>query len=695
MSSKARQGQAGESALCRIGERVLLGYGPQGAVAGKAKRRLDFKAGEAPFAAFLMGRDADAAPAIGDIGDQGLPEFAKGAGLSDSDYTSFLRAVFETVAPMFRLARDERFKALTEQLLAHHGDLPAGTARADRVEGFGTAVVTVPARLKLTDESLIVTTGDDIAVGRVDMVASFLARDNEKERLAAVDFSAVPAEGRSLVITPKGLALLDLSIASHAGIEAFRHAHKRSPDHVSLLACCDRDAGSELDILWRREKRSASISEPVLGLQFHLSKFASMPHGLFLSGWFIDPDGLVGSVAAVDHSLEDAVVSDHWLLASGRTKVGEKTVEATRFAAFLRRREAFDAPNRTIFRVQLKNGESHLAWSPLAPQDRLSQRTAILDALAGRMIDREALENVYGPALGVLQAEINDRQSVHEVVEHGVRSSRKVSIIVPLYKETGFIRSQLVAFDVDPYVRAHCEIVYVLDDPLLANRVRNILSGSAKHVHRLDLKLVILERNGGYALANNFGVGAAGGETLVLMNSDVIPEKAGWLEPLIATLDGLPSSSVVGPKLLYADESLQHAGMFFERLATSFWQNMHYHKGYGRAFPPADAEREVPAVTGALMVLRKADFLDVGGFTPDYVVGDYEDSDLCLKLRAKGGTCRYVPSVALFHFERQSMQDSDDIDLGSTIYNRALHTSRWNDAIEALMARFDGAIDGV
>jgi hypothetical protein len=55
-----------------------------------------------------------------------------------------------------------------------------------------------------------------------------------------------------------------------------------------------------------------------------------------------------------------------------------------------------------------------------------------------------------------------------------------------------------------------------------------------------------------------------------------------------------------------------------------------------------------------------------------------------------------MPDVTLFHFERQSMQDSTvERDLGSTIYNRALHTDRWNDAIEALMARFEEAGDAI
>jgi GT2 family glycosyltransferase len=367
----------------------------------------------------------------------------------------------------------------------------------------------------------------------------------------------------------------------------------------------------------------------------------------------------------------------------------------TSFAVFLPRRELQRAPSSLWLRVGLANGENHFVDAPQSPQDLLSQRKTILNAIPGHAFDLDALRDIYQPALAPLQDTLNSRQFVRETFEYGPKSSRKISVVIPLYRETGFIRSQLIGFDVDPFIRAECEIVYVIDDPLIALRARNILSGSV-HVHRLDIKLVVLGRNGGYALANNFGVDAADGETIVLMNSDVIPENNGWLAPLVDRLAALPACSVIGPKLIYADESLQHAGMYFFRLETSHWQNMHYFKGYGRALALADREREVPAVTGALMVLRKADYLSAGGFTSDYVVGDYEDSDLCLKLRAMGGTCLYVPSVALFHFERQSMQGSTvEQDLGSTIYNRALHTDRWNDAIETLMARFEGVADAI
>jgi GT2 family glycosyltransferase len=100
----------------------------------------------------------------------------------------------------------------------------------------------------------------------------------------------------------------------------------------------------------------------------------------------------------------------------------------------------------------------------------------------------------------------------------------------------------------------------------------------------------------------------------------------------------------------------------------------------------------VPGVTGALLCLRRHVFEALGGVCTDYVVGDYEDSDLCLRLRAAGGEIAYVPEAELYHFERQSIREHGGY--ARTLacsYNRHLHHARWAPAMEALMARFPGA----
>lgn len=145
----------------------------------------------------------------------------------------------------------------------------------------------------------------------------------------------------------------------------------------------------------------------------------------------------------------------------------------------------------------------------------------------------------------------------------------------------------------------------------------------------------------------------------------------------------------VGPKLLFEDGSIQHAGLYFAGDADRLWYNRCYFNGFPRAYPPAGKAREVPAVTGACLLVDRAAFEAVGSLTETYIGGDYKDSDLCLKLRARGGRIRFEPAAELWHFEHRSIALSRSYrGTLASLLNRRLHTERWDAAIEALIRRF-------
>jgi GT2 family glycosyltransferase len=167
-----------------------------------------------------------------------------------------------------------------------------------------------------------------------------------------------------------------------------------------------------------------------------------------------------------------------------------------------------------------------------------------------------------------------------------------------------------------------------------------------------------------------------------------VPDAPGWLAVLRSRLARDPRLAAVGPKLLYPDGAIQHAGLFFARDAEGGWGSNHYCKGWPRAHPPACRARRVPAITGAAFAVRRGAFEAVGGFCTEYVLGDFEDSDLCLKLHAAGHAIAYEPAAELIHHERQSIAAHHG-HAGSlaAAYNRRLHDARWAEAIAALMRR--------
>ena len=77
----------------------------------------------------------------------------------------------------------------------------------------------------------------------------------------------------------------------------------------------------------------------------------------------------------------------------------------------------------------------------------------------------------------------------------------------------------------------------------------------------------------------------------------------------------------------------------------------------------------------------------VGGLSGTYVQGDYEDSDLCLRLRDAGRTNWYLPQVQLYHLEAQSYPSA--LRNLNREYNRWLFNETWSEIIAAMTAGLD------
>jgi GT2 family glycosyltransferase len=301
------------------------------------------------------------------------------------------------------------------------------------------------------------------------------------------------------------------------------------------------------------------------------------------------------------------------------------------------------------------------------------------------------LDQVLAPAAARLHAAASADPVGQEVVRIGpAPAAPAISFVIPLYRNLRFIRHQLAAFARDPMLR-QAEIIYVLDSPEQRGEAEHLLRGTCG-LAGIGVTLVLHGRNAGYATACNSGAAVATAPLLLMLNSDVVPDRPGWLAPLLARLDSDRRIACVGPKLMFDDGSLQHAGLYFARGPGDDWFNCHYFKGFPRHYPEANRPRDVPGVTGAAMLIRRKAWDEVGGFHAGYIVGDYEDSDLCLRLREAGGTIFYEPAAELFHFERQSIaQHGGYAGTVAAAYNRRLHHHRWDRTIATLMDGFSRA----
>lgn len=338
------------------------------------------------------------------------------------------------------------------------------------------------------------------------------------------------------------------------------------------------------------------------------------------------------------------------------------------------------------WRAEMRNLEGTVTETPAPPvkTDPSAVRDAILAQAGGASFPEETLlrEHVR-PALARLQRRLLEEAGLDVVTDHGrVPTSPAVSMVVPLYRRIDFLEYQLAHFVHDRGL-AEAELIYVLDSPEQAEE----LARNAWQLHELyglPFRVAVLRRNAGFAGANNVGASLATGRLLLLLNSDVLPEAPGWLDRIVAFHDGTSGLGALAPKLLFEDGSLQHAGLYFRRQpGSSVWENAHYFKGLQGELPEANVSRRVPAVTAACLMMDRSLYSEVGGLRGEFVQGDYEDSDLCLRLRELGRQIWYLPDVALYHLEGQSYP-SERRRLASR-YNAWLHTHLWGDTIRELM----------
>lgn len=188
-------------------------------------------------------------------------------------------------------------------------------------------------------------------------------------------------------------------------------------------------------------------------------------------------------------------------------------------------------------------------------------------------------------------------------------------------------------------------------------------------------RIVLNERNLGYAGANNRGAAIATGQWLLLLNNDLVLTR-GWLEPMLAAYRRLGSrAGVIGNiqrdiRTGYVD----HSGIFI---------NLKAKPEHDHALPPrwwrwARRTRKVSAVTGACALIERALWQQLGGFDEGFSNGG-EDVDLCLRARAAGR----VNAVALRSIILHHVSSSPGRKLRDEQNSRRLAT-KWRDQLEAL-----------
>ena len=164
-----------------------------------------------------------------------------------------------------------------------------------------------------------------------------------------------------------------------------------------------------------------------------------------------------------------------------------------------------------------------------------------------------------------------------------------------------------------------------------------------------DIQIIRNNDNFGFAKACNQGARVARGRFLIFLNNDTIPLN-NWLTALVAEVTSHPDVGVVGSKLLYEDDTIQHAGVVFSREGLMPY---HLYRCFHRDHPAVNQRRTFQSVTAACMLIRREIFEAAGGFNEEFQNG-FEAVDLCLKVSDKGWQIVYQPLSVLYRLESQT-----------------------------------------
>jgi GT2 family glycosyltransferase len=191
-----------------------------------------------------------------------------------------------------------------------------------------------------------------------------------------------------------------------------------------------------------------------------------------------------------------------------------------------------------------------------------------------------------------------------------------------------------------------------------------------RYLQKITSKHTIMPYKGSfnYARMNNVAVRKFGQDAkyILFCNNDIEAETPGWIDRL-RSLANRPEIGAVGPMLLYGDRRVQHAGVIIGfnnaaehvgKFAEAYLDGgQRRNLGYNCTF---SSLRDFSAVTAACMLLRREVFQQVGGFDEEFAIG-FNDTDLCLRIRAAGYKVLYDGSTVLLHHESATRAETRQV----------------------------------
>ena len=203
-----------------------------------------------------------------------------------------------------------------------------------------------------------------------------------------------------------------------------------------------------------------------------------------------------------------------------------------------------------------------------------------------------------------------------------------------------------------------------------------------KEIEKRDnVRVLYYKEDFNYSRINNFGAKEANGEYILLLNNDTEMIEPDSMKEML-DICMRPDVGIVGAKLLFEDNTIQHAGViigFGGVAGHAFIGQDRDDNGY---FSRIISVQDLSAVTAACLMVRRSVFDEVEGLNEEFKVA-FNDIDFCLKVRKAGYLVVYNPYAQFYHYESKSRGQEDSADKVARFQQEiGLFGERWGELLE-------------
>ena len=251
-----------------------------------------------------------------------------------------------------------------------------------------------------------------------------------------------------------------------------------------------------------------------------------------------------------------------------------------------------------------------------------------------------------------------------------------VSLIIPTRNGAELIR-QCIESIVQKTTYPNYEILIVdngSDEPAALRYLNAVVADPRIRVMRDD-------RPFNFSAMNNAAVKKVRGDIIGLINDDIEVISPDWLTEMVGHALR-PEVGAVGAKLLYPNDTIQHAGVLLgvTGIAGHAHKNLpRFDHGY---FSRANLIQSFSAVTAACLLIRKATYESLGGLNEADLTVAFNDIDFCIRVRDAGYRNMWTPYAELYHYE-SATRGYEDSPEKKARFEREIDYMRlqWGDAL--------------